>query len=55
MIELPFIHCVVVYLYLVNYGRLRPEELKGAIPSFLTVRINPLLYYCCADDHLGLC
>ncbi|OXG85910.1 adaptor protein complex AP-1 [Cryptococcus neoformans var. grubii Br795] len=35
----------MVYLYLVNYGRIRPEELKGAIPSFLTdcADRNPLI------------
>ncbi|XAO22694.1 hypothetical protein I312_101467 [Cryptococcus bacillisporus CA1280] len=35
----------MVYLYLVNYGRVRPEELKGAIPSFLTdcADRNPLI------------
>lgn len=27
---------VVVYLYLVNYGRSRPEEVTGAISGFLT-------------------
>ena len=27
----------VVYLYLVNYGRARPEEITGAISGFLSV------------------
>jgi AP-2 complex subunit beta-1 len=29
-------HRPVVYLYLVNYGRSRPEEVTGAISGFLT-------------------
>ena len=28
----------VVYLYLVNYGRARPEEVIGALNGFLSVR-----------------
>jgi vesicle coat complex subunit len=27
----------VVYLYLVNYGKSRPEEIMGAINGFLSV------------------
>ncbi|WVQ71823.1 hypothetical protein IAR50_001365 [Cryptococcus sp. DSM 104548] len=35
----------MVYLYLINYGRLRPEELNGAISSFLSdcADRNPLI------------
>ena len=33
---------VVVYLYLVNYGRSRPEEVNSAISGFLSVS-PPLL------------
>ena len=29
---------LVVYLYMVNYGRSRPEEVAGAISGFLSVR-----------------
>jgi hypothetical protein len=30
-------YCAVVYLYLVNYGRSRPEEVTSAISGFLSV------------------
>ncbi|ODN83344.1 hypothetical protein L202_01504 [Cryptococcus amylolentus CBS 6039] len=35
----------MVYLYLINYGRIRPEELNGAISSFLSdcADRNPLI------------
>ena len=33
----------MVYLYLINYGRIKPEMLKHAIPGLLSVSNTPLL------------
>lgn len=45
----------VVYLFLVSYGRTKPDQIQMVIPSFLQVGGYSSLHCNCTHGPLGLC